>query len=429
MNVVLADGTEVVASASSHPDLFWALRGGGSGSFGVITHFTLNVFQTPLNSMVFLQFKATAEVLDLWQRFFPNTPKEMTCYLRFQIGNTVLLCHHLGPMSELQAIIAESGAEALQSFIFSTFQSCNGIYARSFVQGDLTCSNLAPLHTTPIETAPKDYEKSKSEFVGNPIPMNVLNQLVALWYSAPRPDAYIACNLMGGVGSPFTTISPTDTPFPSRNGTIFVMQYAIPGAKGDYAPGSANYVWLHAVENLLQPYVTGFKYQGYPDLELDNFGLRYYGAANFMRLVSIKQKYDPNNVFHNDQSIPLTYAVPSSLTTATPSATPTNVASAAPVINTVSAISNIIACLGPQLSPFLVTPNTTSSSSYNTYSWLSIGNFFPMSSKMRNAYICCHLGNRARVPRTPIAVLMLPNISFVPTAGLRLHSLNQQIVI
>ena len=381
MNVVLADGSEVVANSTSHPDLFWAMRGGGSGSFGIITHFTVNIFQTPVNSMVFLQFSAAAEVLDLWQRFFPNTPKEMTCYLRFQIGNTVLLCHHLGPMSELQNIIAQSGALQMQSIKYSTFQSCTGIYARSFVQGDLTCSNLAPLQTSPIETNPKDYEKSKSDFVAKIIPMSVLNQLVTLWNNAPRTDAYIACNLMGGKGGPLTTVSPTDTPFPSRNGTLFVMQYAIPGNQGDYVPGSSHYTWLHAVESLLQPYTNGFKYQGYADLELQNFGLSYYGAANFLRLIAIKKKYDPNNVFHNDQSIPLNYTLPAQAQTSAPSApatsspsfTPAPTATSVPTFSPASAIAILTACLGPRLSPFLVTPNTTSKSVYNTYSWLSAG--------------------------------------------------------
>lgn len=369
MDVVLADGSQVVANATSHPDLFWALRGGGSGSFGVITHFTVNVFQVPLNSMVFLKFNAVAEVLDVWQRFFPNAPKEMTCYLRFQVGNTVILCHLLGPMSQLQAIIGQSGVAQMGSLIYSTFQSCNGIYARSFVQGDLTCSNLNVLQTTPIETSPKDYEKTKSDFIANPITMTVLNQLVSLWNNAPNPNVYMACNLMGGNGSPLTTVSPTDTPFPSRNGTLFVMQYAIPGGPGDYAPGSPNYIWLHAVEKLLKPYTNGFKYQGYPDLELTDFGLSYYGAANFLRLVAIKNKYDPTNVFHNDQSIPLTYTLPDSARTSTP----TTATTSAPTISAAVAINLLTACLGSRLSPFLITPNTTSSSVYNTFSWLSSG--------------------------------------------------------
>jgi FAD/FMN-containing dehydrogenase len=71
MRVLLANESVVTVNAGSHPDLFWALRGGGSGSFGIILSFTLNVFKLPaLTTVVQLDFNLDANVIDSWQRHF-----------------------------------------------------------------------------------------------------------------------------------------------------------------------------------------------------------------------------------------------------------------------------------------------------------------------------------------------------------------------
>ncbi len=56
MDVVLADGSQVTANANSNPDLFWALRGAGSSSFGIVLRYTVNVFQMPQNAVFVVIF-------------------------------------------------------------------------------------------------------------------------------------------------------------------------------------------------------------------------------------------------------------------------------------------------------------------------------------------------------------------------------------
>lgn len=71
MEVVLASGSIVIANATSHSDLFWALRGGGSGSFGVVLSYTVNIFQLPAQTAVFfLTLPLSSTVLDIMQRSF-----------------------------------------------------------------------------------------------------------------------------------------------------------------------------------------------------------------------------------------------------------------------------------------------------------------------------------------------------------------------
>lgn len=84
VDMVLADGRFVTASADKHPDLFWAIRGGG-GNFGVVTSF---LFQLHPISMVYggpmlWPFEQAAEVMKFWRDFIQNAPEEINGWLGF----------------------------------------------------------------------------------------------------------------------------------------------------------------------------------------------------------------------------------------------------------------------------------------------------------------------------------------------------------
>ena len=76
--VVLASGEIVRASADEHPDLFWAIRGGG-GNFGVVTEFVfrLNEVGTIIGGPTFWPIEQTAEVLSVYRDFLPSAPREL----------------------------------------------------------------------------------------------------------------------------------------------------------------------------------------------------------------------------------------------------------------------------------------------------------------------------------------------------------------
>ena len=76
-DVVLADGSQVHASADEHPDLFWALRGGG-GNFGVVTEFTFRthaVGATVMAGPTFWPIEQTPEVIRFYREFLPAAPR------------------------------------------------------------------------------------------------------------------------------------------------------------------------------------------------------------------------------------------------------------------------------------------------------------------------------------------------------------------
>ena len=84
-DVVLADGTFVTASENSHPDLFWALRGGG-GNFGVVTSFTFRCHDigehgTIIGGPVLYDFADTAEVMRWYRELLPSLPEELSGWI------------------------------------------------------------------------------------------------------------------------------------------------------------------------------------------------------------------------------------------------------------------------------------------------------------------------------------------------------------
>ena len=84
-DVVLADGTFVTASESSHSDLFWALRGGG-GNFGIVTSFTFRCHDigehgTIIGGPVLYDFADTAEVMRWYRELLPSLPEELNGWI------------------------------------------------------------------------------------------------------------------------------------------------------------------------------------------------------------------------------------------------------------------------------------------------------------------------------------------------------------
>ena len=80
--VVLADGSIVTASEREHPDLFWALRGGG-GNFGVVTEFTFRLHPVPENiygGLILFEREAAGDLFRYFDRFIDDAPREYGGY-------------------------------------------------------------------------------------------------------------------------------------------------------------------------------------------------------------------------------------------------------------------------------------------------------------------------------------------------------------
>ncbi|MGH9300024.1 MAG: FAD-binding oxidoreductase, partial [Acidimicrobiales bacterium] len=95
IDIVLASGEQVTCDARSHPDLFWALRGAGGGSFGVVTGFRANAH--PIGDLAIFtlvwDWSAAEEVVQAWQRWAPTAPDALW-------SNCLLLASQTTPSGE-----------------------------------------------------------------------------------------------------------------------------------------------------------------------------------------------------------------------------------------------------------------------------------------------------------------------------------------
>jgi FAD/FMN-containing dehydrogenase len=278
--VVVADGRTLTASASSEPDLFWALRGGGGGNFGIVTEFTFDTDPAPEDLTVFsLRFPAgsAAGVLAAWQQWIAAMPPELWANLVLSGGSPVQ-CRvggcYVGEAAGLNTLLnnltTNAGARPTQRVV----KSLDYLGAMKYFEG--SSSRQSFVASSRIITTPVDAAK-----------------LVAVADGRPGMDL-----LIDGLGGAVAGPAKDATAFWHRDALASVQVYAPATAKtrtkvaqsvGDVVAG-------------LAAAGAGGGYVNYIDPALPDWKAAYYGD-NVGRLNDVAQKYDPYNVFRFGQGV------------------------------------------------------------------------------------------------------------------------------
>ncbi|KAK1928561.1 Berberine bridge enzyme-like 13 [Phytophthora citrophthora] len=180
--------------------------------------------------------------------------------------------------------------------------NCSQLATKAYVWKG-TCDDLISLNVSRhLTTAEKDYSKIKGEYSNSVLDDEGVQTVLEWADSLPNTTlAYIQYEAYGGV---FATQKNDMTPWTHRDAVWSVQIGA--GAKKDESEDSPSYKWIRGIAGALEKYFDGGNYQNYCDLDLgEDFGKRSWGADNFARLRQIKAQYDPLDVFHIAQSIPL----------------------------------------------------------------------------------------------------------------------------
>ena len=307
--IVLAGGAAVSCSATLYPNIYWAVLGGGSGSFGVVTDYTLRLFKEPTNTMFRLEFNTAdrAAVIASWMRTFPTVDKRLTCHLDVNKWSAVLYGQFLGSMTDFNNVIAATGIKNGRNLVSNIVTDrCNGLQSKVFVWGDgyRNCQDTSSFNV-PVRNSNKEYGKFKSDYGAAPFSSALISDILR------RIDTSGGSTWMqfAPMGGQIAARGPTATPFFHRNAQFSIQYYRSMSSQEAREPngaGSSAWSWIRGLEAAIKPSVTGGHYQNYPDLDLGaNFGVGYYGADNFNRLKTIKRNADPSNKFKNEQSIPL----------------------------------------------------------------------------------------------------------------------------
>ncbi|MEP7020772.1 MAG: FAD-binding protein, partial [Pseudonocardiales bacterium] len=309
--LVTADGTIRRCDAGHEPDLFWACRGGGGGSFGVVTSLTLRTRPAPPVTVAFLRWdwRRAAGVLAAWQALAPIAPDAVwsNCHLLSQAGSAtpkvtigVAALDARSAEAFILDLNARAGAPASRYLRTLSYRSAMLLEAGCADRTTLQCHLAASSTGGQLPRAPF---AAKSAMFTRALPAAGISAVVAgverRQANRSWAEGGVAFDALGGaVGR----VAPAATAFPHRS-ALFSAQYTAAWTTADGpATVSGNLAWLRAFHAAVQPYGSGGAYQNYADPDLAGYAAAYWGA-NYPRLQQVKAKYDPHNLFTSPQTV------------------------------------------------------------------------------------------------------------------------------
>jgi len=284
-DVVTADGRFLTASETENPDLFWGLRGGG-GNFGIVTSFEyrLHPLGQVLGGPVLHPFEAAQEAFGFFREFMNSAPDEVSG--AFGLGPlpdgqraVFLFVCYAGPPEEGEKVIApvrEFGSpleDLIQPMSYCDLQQAFDADFPFGLKNYWKSSNLATLSDDAIET------------------------MVAFMESAPSLKPMVFVERLGGA---VARVPAEATAFGHREAEYDLIIAAI---WGDDAEQEAHVDWARSFWEATQPYSTESVYVNYLSEEGEERVRAAYGGEHYTRLVELKRKYDPENVFRSNQNI------------------------------------------------------------------------------------------------------------------------------
>ncbi|XP_028958856.1 berberine bridge enzyme-like 14 [Malus domestica] len=315
--IVNVNGT-ILDRKSMREDLFWAIRGGGGSSFGVILAWKIKLVRVPALVTVFDVKKTLAEgatdILVKWQQIADKLDNDL--FIRAvpkPVNRTIevsFVSLFLGNSDRLLKLMNQSfpqlGLEKKDCIEMSWIQSV--LFWADYRNGTTPPDVL--LNRVP--SSGKVFLKRKSDYVKEPISKT---DLEALWKVMIEIGEVMM--LWNPYGGKMSEIPETATPFPHRAGNLFKIQYSV-NWKEEGVEATKKYLRLmKKLFEAMTPHVSKNPreaFYNYRDLDVGTnlkggyteakvYGTKYF-KGNFERLVRIKTAVDPENFFRNEQSIP-----------------------------------------------------------------------------------------------------------------------------
>jgi FAD/FMN-containing dehydrogenase len=295
-DVVLADGTLVTASETSHPDLFWALRGGG-GNFGIVTSFTFRCHDigehgTIIGGPVLYDFDDTAEVMRWYRELLPSLPEELNGWIGLiTIPPAPPFPEELWGRKACAIVWCYTGPHAQADSVLEPVKS----FGNPLVVG------LQPMPFTVLQSAfdalyPAGLQWYWRADVFDDISDAAID--VHLKYGAALPSGHSTMHLYPIDGAA-SRVPQHGTAFSYRDGGWAAV---IVGVDPDPANAGAISQWARDYWTELHPYSAGGAYVNFL-MDEGQERVRASYRSNYDRLAQIKRRYDPDNTFHINQNI------------------------------------------------------------------------------------------------------------------------------
>jgi FAD/FMN-containing dehydrogenase len=296
VDVVTAEGDSLRASEDEHPDLFWALRGGG-GNFGVVTSFEFrlhSVGPTVLAGPMFWDATDAVEVLRFYRDFIRDVPDELGTVVRFGAAPPLAVIPedlHWRPVVMIGACYAGSiddGEQALRPL-----RACRT--PRLDLVGPTPYAGFQSALDSTVVHGWNYYWKSTH------LP-ELSDDLIAVLaehaFSCSSPRSYVAMfHLQGAV----SRVAEGGTAFGHRQAAHAITLDGVWRPGEDF--GERDTAWARAFLAALGHFRAGVYVNFLGDDEDPTRVREAYGDSVYERLVDVKTRYDPDNVFHHNQNI------------------------------------------------------------------------------------------------------------------------------
>jgi FAD/FMN-containing dehydrogenase len=293
-DMVLANGSRVRVSATENPDLFWGIRGGG-GNFGIVTSFEYQLHKIGpevLSGLIVHPLEDAKKVLQFYREFFKTTPDELVCWP---------VLRKAPPVPFLPA--EWHGREVLVLAVCYSGSIEEGLKVAKPLRdfgtpiADVIAPNpyagwqqaLDPL----LSAGARNYWKSH-DFAE--LSDGLLDTLIDFAKRLPDPQTDIALAQLGGA---VARVPHEATAYNHRDGQ-HVMN--VHGRWADPALDDACIAWCRELFAATAQYATGSVYVNFMTQEEGDRVRAAYGE-NYNRLVALKNKYDPTNLFRVNQNI------------------------------------------------------------------------------------------------------------------------------
>jgi FAD/FMN-containing dehydrogenase len=296
-DVVTADGRLVRASAEENPDLFWGLRGGG-GNFGIVTSFLYRLHEVGpiIYGGMLVSLPDRAEAILRWAReHLPSAPDDLGAAVAFVSAPPEPFVPpemHFKPI--VGTIVCWTGEHAEGERVLAPLREA----------AQPVMDMVQPMPYTALQSmldaggphGTRGYMKAEFlERLGD----EAIGELVAHGAARPGPMAQLLLEPMGGaigrMGEDETALGRRDVPWCYHALSLWMDP--------DPATEQAHIAWARELSQGLSPHTTTGVYLNYTSDEGEDRVRSSYGAEKYDRLVALKDKYDPGNLFHLNQNI------------------------------------------------------------------------------------------------------------------------------
>jgi len=293
-DVVLADGTLVTASADEHPDLYWALRGGG-GNFGVVTSFEFQLHPAGIvyGGPIFYPVEHTETLLKFYLAYMRQAPDEMSAFFSFHQGPPApFIPEHLHFVPMVAIVTCWSGALDRGEQMIRPFRET--VQPLVDLAGPIPVPALNSMFDGLYTAGLHHYWKADH------VPQ-LTDEAIAVHahYGPQVPSLHSTMHLYPQTGA-IQRIGSADTAYAQRSSEFVHNIVAI---DMDPSHHGEDMEWMHAYAAALAPHSAA---GGYVNFMMEGEGQERVRATygdNYERLTRIKRAYDPDNLFHRNQNI------------------------------------------------------------------------------------------------------------------------------